>query len=404
MPNELTPQELTEQLYKRNLELYYERSRVEKLLYSVSEAVIAIDENHQVTLFNRVAEVMTGMKKEHAVGKELKDILKLETEKEELIDLYEHTFDAEKDTLNSLVYKGTFRNYYVNYKSFTVARQDGTKECLITLSDITHEKELEKSKDDFLYVASHELRTPMTIIKSYVWMLKTGKPGPLNEKQMNYLEKAANGTERMIGLINDMLNISRFEQGRLQFDIQKVNVCEAVEDALTGFELKTAEKNIYLDIDNHCVAAPVYFDSNKLKEIVTNFVGNSIKFTKTGGISVRVIDGPEYVRVQVTDTGTGIRPEDMSKLFLKFGRLDFSYQTVAENGGTGLGLYICKMYAEAMGGRVGVHSDGPGTGATFWVDLPKKEGAISTIGQNDLKPTPAVAPKTQEKLTPSPNS
>jgi len=381
MPDELSAKDLTEQLYKRNLELYYERSRVEKLLYSVSEAVIAIDEQHKITLFNRVAEVMTGHKKESAVDKELKDILKLETEKGEIVDLYTHTFDAKNDTLTGLVYKGNSKNFYINYKSFTVERQDGTKECLITLSDVTREKELEKNKDDFLYVASHELRTPMTIIKSYIWMLKTEKAGKLNEKQSSYLDRAANGTERMITLINDMLNISRFEQGRLQFEPQDIDVCACVKDGLSGFELKATEKNIYFNTECPVTPAFAHIDPNKLREIVTNFVGNSTKFTKTGGITVRVVDQPEYVRVSVVDTGTGIRQEDIPKLFLKFGRLDFSYQTVAENGGTGLGLYICKMYVEAMGGSIGVHSDGPGTGSTFWVDLPKKAGSLSSIAQ-----------------------
>src|SRR3989339_816057 len=174
---------------------------------------------------------------------------------------------------------------------------------------------LDKTKDDFMSVASHELRTPMTIIKSYLWMLRNGKAGDLNPKQQEYLLKTANSTERMINLINDMLNISRIEQG---------------------------------------------------------------------SITVSTEEEGNFVKVKVTDTGAGLSTEDQQRLFKKFGRLDNSYQTVAESGGTGLGLFIVKTYIEKMGGEVGVYSAGTNKGSTFWITISKtrpniEDGEINQV-------------------------
>ncbi|HLD51208.1 hypothetical protein A3K34_01185 [candidate division WWE3 bacterium RIFOXYC1_FULL_40_10] len=243
---------------------------------------------------------------------------------------------------------------------------------------------LDKTKDDFMSVASHELRTPMTIIKSYLWMLRNGKAGDLNPKQQEYLLKTANSTERMINLINDMLNISRIEQGRMKFTVKRIDICKTIDEAVDGFELKTKEKNIYLKIENTCKGVMVYTDEDKIKESIINLLGNALKFTKQGGITVSTEEEGNFVKVKVTDTGAGLSTEDQQRLFKKFGRLDNSYQTVAESGGTGLGLFIVKTYIEKMGGEVGVYSAGTNKGSTFWITISKtrpniEDGEINQV-------------------------
>jgi signal transduction histidine kinase len=255
-----------------------------------------------------------------------------------------------------------------NSKLFTELKD--TKENLYKAYE--NLKELHKLKDDFLSVASHELRTPMTIIKSYLWMLKEGKAGNLNIKQQEYITKAADGTKRMIRLINEMLNVSQLEQGGMSFDIRKINVCRIVDEVLSGLELKIEEKGLSADVHKEKEKAYVYADEPKLREVLVNLVSNAIKFTDHGGITLEIAESPSTVRVSITDTGRGITKDDQLRLFHKFGRLDYSYQTVAETSGTGLGLYIVKLYVEGMDGEVGVHSDGLGRGSTFWFTLPKK--------------------------------
>lgn len=234
-------------------------------------------------------------------------------------------------------------------------------------------KVLNKLKDEFLSVASHELRTPMTIVKSYLWMLEQQKAGRLNGKQMDYLLKATEGTQRMIALINDMLDISRFEQKKVSFDLRQVNVCEAMQDALNSFDISAKEKGLTLTFENKCTELFVDADEIKLRDVLTNLLGNSIKFTKEGGITVGVEDNPDFVKIWVRDTGSGIDPNDLDKLFHKFARIDNSYTIASDVGGTGLGLYIVKLYIEGMGGRVGAWSEGAGKGSTFWFTLPKNQ-------------------------------
>ena len=244
-------------------------------------------------------------------------------------------------------------------------------------------KVLNKLKDEFLSVASHELRTPMTIVKSYLWMLEKQKAGKLNGKQIEYLQKAIEGTQRMIALINDMLDISRFEQKKVTFDIRQLNVCMVVEDALGGFEIAAKDKNIYLNFDGDCKDLYVDADEIKLRDVLVNLIGNAIKFTKEGGVSIGVEDEDEFIKIWVRDTGSGIDPKDIDKLFHKFARIDNSYTIATDAGGTGLGLYIVKLYIEGMGGKAGAWSEGTGKGSTFWVSLPKNK--IKKYGEGVLK-------------------
>lgn len=233
---------------------------------------------------------------------------------------------------------------------------------------------LDKQKDEFLSVASHELRTPMTIIKSYLWMLSQGKGGSLTNKQHEYINKAMNGTERMLNLINDMLHISRYEQGRMQFTVKLLDTKKISHEILNDFIIKAKEQNIYFKTEIADDVKAIYSDKAKFDEILMNLIGNALKFTSEGGITVKAYNlNHKFVKFEVIDTGKGISLDDQKRLFHKFGRLDNSYQTVAESGGTGLGLYISKKLVETLGGEIGLHSEGIGKGTVFWFTLPTEK-------------------------------
>jgi len=201
---------------------------------------------------------------------------------------------------------------------------------------------LNKMKDEFLTVASHELRTPMTIVKSYLWMLEQQKAGKLKKKQLEYLQKASKGTQRMIDLINDMLNISKFEQGKVYFNIQQADICELIRDVVSSFELKVSNKGIYLEFDSSYSDIFVDIDKEKMRDVLMNLVDNAIKFTNQGGVKISIDNDPTKTVIAIKDTGSGISQEDLPKLFHKFGRIDNSYTIASDVGGTGLGLYIAK--------------------------------------------------------------
>ncbi len=371
-----------EEIYKKNLELLDARRRAEQLLYGLSEAVFAVDEEFNITLFNNTLEKILNKKLDEVLNLPAPQVIALTNDKGAPVDLKEFCFVQTNDRkkMDGLILKGATSDYIVNVHSSIINPTQGKQECLVTMVDVTKEKQLEKAKDDFISITSHELRTPMTIIKSYLWMLGASKGGNLTPKQMEYVQKAAQGTERMLALINDMLSISRIEQGRMEIKIEKTGLLEAIQDTLGDFDVRCKEKNLFCKWDVPADIPEVYADKMRLNEIMINLIGNSIKFTPQGGITVTAESIPDdFVKVSIEDTGKGIAPEDMKRLFHKFGRLNYSYQTVAESGGTGLGLYIVKLYIEHMGGQVGVSSKGENQGTTFWFTLPTKELTSSQI-------------------------
>lgn len=242
-------------------------------------------------------------------------------------------------------------------------------------------KVLNTLKDEFLSVASHELRTPMTIVKSYLWMLEKQKAGRLNQKQLEYLDKALVGTQRMISLINDMLDISKFEQKKVSFSITQIDLISSIRDVISNFEIRIGERKINMVFSPPVNEIFVDADPEKLRDILTNLIENAIKFTQENGtITISVDEMEDAYKISVKDTGAGIDKKDLPKLFHKFGRIDNSYTIATDMGGTGLGLYIVKLYINGMGGAVGADSEGLGMGSTFWITLPKNK--IKKFGVN----------------------
>jgi signal transduction histidine kinase len=239
-------------------------------------------------------------------------------------------------------------------------------------------KALDEMKDEFLSVAAHELRTPMTIIMGYIWMILEGKVGAIQEKQKNFLDVAMKNSERMIALINDMLNVSRMEKGPVKINLAKVDVCKEAEKVVESLSIKAKDAGIFVKIESCRKGVEAYADKSQLNEIFMNLIGNAVKFTREGGVTVKIEEDEQFIKTTVSDTGIGIQKKDLKQLFHKFGRIDASYKTVAESSGTGLGLYIVKLYIGRMGGKVGAESGGVNKGSSFWFTLPKSRVKVGS--------------------------
>jgi signal transduction histidine kinase len=240
-------------------------------------------------------------------------------------------------------------------------------------------KELDKLKDEFVSVASHELRTPMTAIKSYLWMIvnKKQKGDKFGNKTQEYLERAYGSTERLIHLVNDMLDVSRIEGKRVGLELVELDLVGLAKEV--GDEVMVKAKEIGLEVEVQETAVPkVWADRDKIHQVLMNLVGNALKFTSSGG-KVSIIFGANkgMVETAIVDTGKGIPKENIPRLFRKFGRLEHSLTSIAEVGGTGLGLYISQQLVELHGGKIWVESE-EGKGSTFTFSLP-------VVGKRELK-------------------
>jgi len=242
-------------------------------------------------------------------------------------------------------------------------------------------KTLDKLKDEFLSLASHELRTPMTAIKAYLWMVLRGQGGKVTGKQASYLNRAYNSTSHLITLVNDMLDVSRIESGRITLNLGEIKLVQLIDDVVAEITPRATELEIEIAVMPLPSSLPsVMGDYDKIKEVLINLVGNALKFTqhqsgagftpKKGKITISFRQNDGMVETSVTDTGVGIKKEDIPKLFQKFIMVGGSEQKALNTQGTGLGLYICKSIIELHGGKIWVKSEGIGKGTSFTFSCP----------------------------------
>lgn len=272
---------------------------------------------------------------------------------------------------------------YDKIKRFNVTLTEEVKKATVDLQHANSRlKELDKLKDDFVSIASHELRTPMTAIRSYVWMALNKSDVTLSEKMKRYLSRTLISTERLINLVNDMLNVSRIEGGRIEIDPKPVDLIALAGEVIDEVRAKADEKEVKLFVLNHPNIPKVFADADKVHEVFLNLIGNSLKFTPAeGNITVDFFSDGQVVEVRIKDTGIGISKDDLSHLFQKFGRLENSYVSIGTSGGTGLGLYISKNLIELMHGKIWAVSEGVGSGATFTFSLPVASVGVLKDGE-----------------------
>jgi signal transduction histidine kinase len=229
--------------------------------------------------------------------------------------------------------------------------------------------QLDKAKSEFISIASHQLRTPPTAVKGFSSLLLEGTYGELSPAQKNAIEKIYISNERQLALVEDLLNISRIEAGRMEFDFQEAQIEDLIDEAVMTLELSAKAKGLYLNWQRPETLLPkIKADIPKIKEVISNMVDNAIKYTQKGGVSVKAASDGKNVTVTVFDTGIGMDQEELNMIFEKFqrGKQVAHYHT----DGTGLGMFIGKKIVAEHKGRIWAESEGKGRGSRFMLELP----------------------------------
>ena len=329
-------------------------ARSARALAHVDDAVILLDELDQVAYWNQGAESLLGPAGGAALGQPIAAVL--------------NEFPAvahaagEPNTLVPLMVDGEERWFAISQTTFAEGR-------VFVLRDATEAQALERARDDFVTTAAHELRTPITAIFGAAQTLRRTDIGLTAETAEEFHNIIESESARLNHLVEQILTTAQLDRGELRLAADQCDLRAACESVLRAHELAKPD-GVTLTLDAAQVTAPLDVDDGRLRQVLSNLVGNAIKYSPQGGtIEMHVNDGAERVRIDVRDEGIGIPASERKRIFDKFYRLDPALTRGI--GGTGLGLYISRQLVEQMGGTITVTSR-PGAGSTFSVELPRR--------------------------------
>lgn len=313
--------------------------------------------------FGTTPEQMVGKNKTEFFGKEIS-----ERQDRSLAKVYETGKPYYTDNLTS------FGKREIWLSTWLVPLKDDNDKVVKVMGvsrDITSIKEVEKMRDDFFVIASHELRAPMTAIKWLVQMMQNGQYGKLDERMIDPLVNVENSTERLIRLVNDLISAARIETSDVQLKLSVFDIMQVVHEVVQTFTPWAKNKNIDLDVAD-VGSVMVYADRDKVIQIINNLIDNAIKFTPDKGkITLKTEVRDSELCVEISDTGIGIPEEAKKKLFGKFSQISTSLENRPQ--GTGLGLFISREFAQVMGGDLKLVRTEVSKGSSFIFSLPLKK-------------------------------
>jgi PAS domain S-box-containing protein len=345
----------------------------ELILDAAAEGIYGIDPHGYTLFINPAASEMLGVRPDDVIGRPFEAVLGLGGGAR-----MDHGVNAIRATLSTAapraVPDGVFRradgsSFPVEYASTPMLEAGRVTGAVITFRDVTERREVERMKDEFVSVVSHELRTPLTSIRGSLGLLAAGKLGEMPVKGRRMLEIAVQNTDRLVRLINDILDIERIESGRVTMEVRRVRAAELAHQAVEVMS-SMAEKagvQLYAWADD----LPLTVDPDRILQVLTNLLSNAVKFSPPGGevtVTAEPVGGDVLFRVQ--DQGRGIPEDRLESIFERFQQVDSS--DARDKGGTGLGLAICRSIVQQHGGRIWVESQ-PGEGSTFFFTLPAPE-------------------------------
>src|SRR3989338_9815092 len=352
-----------------------ERNKLRVILSGITNAVIAVDLDRNIILFNKAAETLTGVGADKVFGKPVTDIVKLYDGDSELRpDTY---CPSEGEELEGVIYsvnnlKITDRRGSEHIVNLVASRiREGASiqlGCVLTFQDITREAVMERTKREFVSIAAHQLRTPLTGMSWTVEALLSETKGVLNAAQKELVQRGLGAIRHMVDLVNDLLNVTRIEEGKFGIKPTRQLVYEFLANVVEGFKKSAEVRKIELVVNIAPNIQPFDFDADKMEFVIGNILDNAIKYTPVGGkvtLEVREQDGA--VQFTIRDTGIGISKGESDRIFTKFFRS--AQATSYFTDGSGLGLYVAKNIVNQHNGSIRFESEEK-KGTTFVVSLP----------------------------------
>jgi PAS domain S-box-containing protein len=364
-------------------ELNQVANKSETVINSIAEGVVVTDGQGKIQLINPAAQTLLGWEKQDAMNLDYKSVIKIGDSK-----------GNELPEDSSPIRQMLVTNQSIATNDYSLTTHSGKKilisllvspvgdssaGAIIVFRDITTEKEEERAKAEFISTASHEMRTPVAAIEGYLGLALNPSTAVIDDKARMFLEKAHESTQHLGRLFQDLLTVSRSEDGRLAPKPTVVDIVAFTKEIVDSLLPKAQSKGLFLVFkpnsggteEGNKIVSPVfysYIDQDQLREVLNNLVDNAIKYTKQGNVTIDITGDETSITVSIIDTGLGVPPEDVPHLFQKFYRVDNS--DTREIGGTGLGLYISRRLIESNNGHIGIKSEF-GKGSTFYITIPR---------------------------------
>jgi PAS domain S-box-containing protein len=400
---------ITEQADQLGTMLQSQESEAAKnraILESIADGVLVLDHNGRVLLVNPAAEELLGLSAMVIEGEHFRHILGLgETAAQrDLAQALYHELRTRLETIDddrARLQAGSVRLesgkqvLAVNMAPLIVT-VGGAPGLVAALRDASREAEVERLKNEFISTVSHELRTPMTSIKGYTDLLFLGMVGGLTDAQRNFLQIIKSNADRLTALVNDILDISRIETGRIRLTIEPLDLNSIISEVVIAFQEQYRDKGLALEWEEVTGLPKIRGDAARVTQVLNNLIANSWQYTPSGGqVAVSVHSRGGFLQVDVTDTGIGIGPDDIGRVFDRFYRVDDP--AVEEVGGTGLGLSIVKMFVELLGGEIWIESE-LGVGTTFSFTVPLTTADVPEVSLDLLETAAPVVGTRRQKI------
>ena len=357
-------------------------SKSDVVINAIDDGVLAISKDGNIELINPSAQQIIGWDQGDALGLNWKSVLKLVTsdgkDVEDLENPIAQSLSKNQPTHNDKLFLLTSseKRILVSIVSSPVGTEG--EGVIVVFRDITKEKAEEREQAEFISTASHEMRTPVASIEGYLGLALNPATAHIDEKARDFITKAHESAQHLGRLFQDLLDISKVEDGRMKNNPKIINVNEFLKNIFDGLATKANEKQLnyifmpdIIDEGKEKSLQPIFYaniDPDHFREVVSNLIENAIKYTPSGEVVVNVTGDDKQISVSVKDSGIGIPAEDIPHLFQKFYRVDNS--DTREIGGTGLGLYLSRRLAEAMSGNLRVESKYK-EGSTFYLEIPR---------------------------------
>lgn len=352
-----------------------DRERFRAVVDNVYEGVITINSKGRVDSYNLAAETIFGYRADEVIGQNIKMLMPEPYYSEHDGYLANYMGGGEAKIIGlgrEVVGRRKDGSVFPLYLAVTQIHEKETPLFIGMVRDISEQKHLEQLKNEFVSTVSHELRTPLTSIRGALSLIESGVMGEVGAKILPLVKIALNNSERLILLINDILDIEKIESGKMNFDLEKVELNSVIEQAVIANEGYAKEHEVKLFFSKENESINVYVDMNRMQQVLTNLISNAVKYSpKNETVNLRTVHNNRWIRIEVMDKGPGIPEEFKKRIFQKFAQADSS--DTKKRGGTGLGLNITKTIVEKFGGNIGFLSP-KGEGTTFFVNLPILSG------------------------------